>query len=540
MNLVHLVLVFVLSACASSANPNLSSTLPPVAASPVPPPQPPAPVLDTVVFYQRRRTRVGSVPFIIITPTAEHWAAVGESLSSIGFSVLVCQVESDAEDGIRIVQDEEAARLVKTVMETMRWKRAILVGSGASSKIALDAAKALSSPSSPPATPSVVGLILTGDLLSLAVREKNSKHSNSTSPARFNPKTLPGRTSLLMCALKDVECPYSIIVDEVAVPQPSKRRFPLNFLHKSSSALQKEQEEAEHAVATQAVLVGGGMAPHRRLPEQFSWVLSRFFEERLIPNPTPSRIKRLRQKIRARTSSNTHPDLETMSDADSDSDFEPFLEEHDEETKDHENRPPIPDALASLAPILKSPTSTPTSKRRRPTLFEPATYLVFGRVLANTILYTTALGVAIMQGKNIAGGAVELRNQVRDFPQNLKDAPKKIPSAIGRTLNKLGKETYKIIATPEAGEGGMKGGGGLGVGIGSAVNNFNKMLKHFRSNVESKKNVMIDKIEKEKQDFSPPWRKKIRKDNKKSHPTNPNDDEEDKNILEDYGQIFTA
>ena len=104
-----------------------------------------------------------------------------------------------------------------------------------------------------------------------------------------------------------------------------------------------------------------------------------------------------------------------------------------------------------------------------------------------------------MQGKNIAGGAVELRNQVRDFPQNLKDAPKKIPSAIGRTLNKLGKETYKIIATPEAGEGGMKGGGGLGVGIGSAVNNFNKMLKHFRSNVESKKNVMIDKIEKEKQ-----------------------------------------
>ena len=75
------------------------------------------------------------------------------------------------------------------------------------------------------------------------------------------------------------------------------------------------------------------MAPHRRLPEQFSWVLSRFFEERLIPNPTPSRIKRLRQKIRARTSSNTHPDLETMSDADSDSDFEPFLEEHDEETK---------------------------------------------------------------------------------------------------------------------------------------------------------------------------------------------------------------
>ncbi|GMH75107.1 hypothetical protein TL16_g06653 [Triparma laevis f. inornata] len=486
-----------------------------------PPSSPPA--LDNVAFFQRRRTRIGSLPFIIITPTAEHWGAVGESLSSIGFSVLVCQVES-AEDGHRIVEGEEAVALVKSILNTMCWKKAILVGCDVCSLTALDAANALSS-NSDDDTPSIAGLILAGDLLPLAIRERTSDSSNSNSNSttqststststkrRFNPKTLPGRTALLMCALKDVDCPYSIIVDEVTTPQTLTRRFPLNFLHKSSTCLQKEQDEAEWGVASQAVLVGGGFAPHRRLPEQFSWVLSRFFEERLIPEKgsTPTRLGRLRRRVR-KIRGNSLEEVEqpfTDSEYESDEDktetcdpyeeYDPLLSAYDETTPTHNLNP-----IAALAPILKpSSSSSPTKKRRRrPTLFEPATYLVFGRVLANTILYTTAFGVVIIQGKNIAGGAVELRNQVRDLPQNLRDVPKRIPSAIGRTLNRIGKETYKIIATPEVGEGGAVGGGGLGVGIGSAVHNFNKMLKHFRGRVEAKKNDVIDKIEKEKQDL---------------------------------------
>lgn len=102
--------------------------------------------------------------------------------------------------------------------------------------------------------------------------------------------------------------------------------------------------------------------------------------------------------------------------------YDPLLSAYDETTPT-----PNPNPIAALAPILKpSSSSSPTKKRRRrPTLFEPATYLVFGRVLANTILYTTAFGVVIIQGKNIAGGAVELKKQVRDLPQNLRDVPKR-------------------------------------------------------------------------------------------------------------------
>lgn len=246
-----------------------------------PPSSPPA--LDNVAFFQRHRTRIGSLPFIIITPTAEHWGAVGESLSSIGFSVLVCQVES-AEDGHRIVEGEEAVALVKSILNTMRWKKAILVGCDVCSLTALDAANALSS-NSDDDTPSIAGLILAGDLLPLAIRERTSDSSNSNSNSttqftststststkrRFNPKTLPGRTALLMCALKDVDCPYSIIVDEVTTPQTLTRRFPLNFLHKSSTCLQKEQEEVEWGVASQAVLVGGERRERRERSEATS------------------------------------------------------------------------------------------------------------------------------------------------------------------------------------------------------------------------------------------------------------------------------
>ena len=70
-------------------------------------------------------------------------------------------------------------------------------------------------------------------------------------------------------------------------------------------------------------------------------------------------------------------------------------------------------------------------------------------------------------------------------------------------LNRLGKETYKILTSED--EAGRSSGGGIGVGLGSALMHFNKAIQHWKSNMQERKAGLMEK-------FPPPTFKKWKED----------------------------
>ncbi len=86
------------------------------------------------------------IPFIILGPSIGHWHAIGELLSSKGYSVMACEVQPPAADGTFSAEGTEA--VVTAVLKAMRWRQAVVVGCDFGNVVALKAALRLSSHSS--------------------------------------------------------------------------------------------------------------------------------------------------------------------------------------------------------------------------------------------------------------------------------------------------------------------------------------------------------------------------------------------------------
>lgn len=214
-----------------------------------------APRHSPVVYrlYSRNRSRAlsaGSIPFVLIGRNVDHFKVIGQELADRGFSVLACE-RVRGEDGQAI--DDDGALLIRKLLETLRWNRVVLVGCDDEASLAIQAALQLS-------PQHVVGLVLVGNL--------------QAAQDMFGLEQAAERFPLDAFLQEYLQCPFTIVTDAEAPRSPSRR-----------SAADTADRLPQH----RTLILGGGAAPHRRRPEHFAWVLTRFVEEKIAPDVSLAR-----------------------------------------------------------------------------------------------------------------------------------------------------------------------------------------------------------------------------------------------------------
>jgi hypothetical protein len=141
--------------------------------------------------------------------------------------------------------------LIYCFEESLKWDRVVLVGCDEEAILAIETAIMLA-PSG-----DVAGLVLCGDL------------------TEANERAQETRQGTLDAFLNDsLECPHVIIWDggtQSSVVSGSS----------AHAAVEGSKVSGNGSTSTRCVILGGGSVPHRTKPEQFSWVLTRFVQEKI-------------------------------------------------------------------------------------------------------------------------------------------------------------------------------------------------------------------------------------------------------------------
>ncbi|KAL3932090.1 MAG: hypothetical protein SGBAC_011014 [Bacillariaceae sp.] len=217
-------------------------------------------------YYGRSRARgnpVDPVHFILLGPNVDHWKVVGQLLASRGFNAMACE-RLDKES-------DRSPNLVLDILQVMKWKKVVLVGCDKEAILAMETAIMLSGDNN-----QVAGLVLCGDLT-----EADAQSSAS------------GFDVLDSFLKQTLHCPFVIIWDG---DSPS-------LIYGSTA---HESVESSESSTDRCLILGGGSAPHRTKPEQFTWILTRFVEEKV--EFMSQRIPRLRReslRIRRESASKT-------------------------------------------------------------------------------------------------------------------------------------------------------------------------------------------------------------------------------------------
>jgi hypothetical protein len=285
-------------------------------------------------YFGKSRSRLrnhDSIPFIFLGPSLDHWKKVGQTLASRGFSVMACESP---------FQNEDASLLVIEILEAFKWNRAILVGCDKEAVMAIRAALQL-------APDRIAGLILCGDMTNVQDGISIQQNGNNAS------------IDIHVFLQQYLQCPYSVIWDGAAAGAAD-----------TDNNNNSNKDLLEHH---RCLIRGGGSAPHRRLPEQFAWALTRFVEEQVAP------------------------------------------------VADDNN-------AAALA-------STRGGARRRikfmDRLVTPGGLLVAGRVLAEAVFYVSAMKVMLYQYENIYWGMSKVSSGYRMI---FSAWPKRVFKLLGRAL----------------------------------------------------------------------------------------------------------
>jgi len=245
-------------------------------------------------YFGRSRARSvksESIPFIVLGPRVDHWKLVGRILSSRGFNVMACEQVLTGEEGgrrnsayaadgnLNSVGEEDGCErqgggggdavncdgeaLIIAVLDALKWNKAVLVGCDRDAVLAIEAALRL-------APERIAGLVLCGDLSYV------EDHIGKQILAMQQSDDFDDEEDLSIDSfLRDyVDCPCTVIWDgDASSWSAADTRGGVQM-----AAMSMENQRK--------VIIGGGIAPHRRLPEQFAWTLSRFVENKVSePNP---------------------------------------------------------------------------------------------------------------------------------------------------------------------------------------------------------------------------------------------------------------
>ena len=319
-------------------------------------------------YFGRSRTRsirADSIPFIVLGPSVDHWKQVGRILASRGFNVIACERIHDQNNSLKDNSDssskdgEEGEALVLAILEALKWQRAILVGCNTDSVLAIEAALRL-------APDRVAGLILCGDLTKMEGHLKGEFQSILAENSEMEDESHENMS--IDGFLRDfVECPCRIIWDgDVSNWDGGQGKL--------SPVTVVDEVDRDG----RSVIVGGGSAPHRVLPEQFAWVLSRFAEKEVgfASDYAPYKNK-VEEKLTTQLIANK------------------------DGWKDNGPISQVGMAYNRLRSNIWKDMLPDTVTRRLENIFSPGTVLVSGRAIATVIIYLTVAKVSLFQYKNI-------------------------------------------------------------------------------------------------------------------------------------------
>jgi len=235
-------------------------------------------------YFGRSRARSAkseSIPFIVLGPKVDHWKSVGRILASRGFNVMACEQvlteNSNGNNGYyggdenltatdeyqRQVDDSsDGEALIIAVLDALKWNKAVLVGCDRDAVLAIEAALRL-------APERIAGLVLCGDLTYVEDHIGKQILSMQQSGDFDDEENLT-----IGSFLRDyVDCPCTVISDGDAFLWPT------------------DSYEGAAAISMNEKIIGGGLSPHRQLPEQFAWTLSRFVENKVSEQPPPNKFE---------------------------------------------------------------------------------------------------------------------------------------------------------------------------------------------------------------------------------------------------------
>jgi pimeloyl-ACP methyl ester carboxylesterase len=311
---------------------------------------PATPSLQTPVvyrYYSRNRARDvadGSIPFIFLGPNVDHWKVAGKELAARGFSVMAVERvrdEPDSNDGDYSSPGYDA-NLILGLLEALKWHRVVLVACDSESALAIRAAMEL-------APDRVVGLVLCGNLQAADDFVANIYPQN---------RRLPGSFAVDRFLQSNLRCPFQIVWDGDV---PARSYFSGSGLDAPAS----EPLEKGH----RSLVLGGGSAPHRRRPEHFAWVLTRFVEEKIAPSKV-SRFKVPRARARG-----------------------------GQQTLGQQGQKPSQAPKNSLLLSLSE-------------LVSPGSLVVWGRVAASALFYSTMVKIAFFQYESVRGGFITINTGI--------------------------------------------------------------------------------------------------------------------------------
>jgi hypothetical protein len=333
---------------------------------------PHTPVIYRYYGKSRSRTRAsGSIPFILLGSNVDHWRTTGEHLAARGFSVIACERDPlDPEDEATTNNnsqkneamddgewwkgpDGEGASMISHVLQASRWTKAILVACDSEAVLAIQAAYGL-------APSKIAGLVLVGDLKEVDSLLKENQPSLCQQEGSFAVDAL--LTQIL-------PCPFAIAWDGETTTPGDKTPTPSQY---------DGTIPAECLQGNRCFILGGGVAPHRRQPETFSWTLTRFVEDKVAPS-IPMAEKR---KLSVFGLGNS---------------------------KDRKA------AGASRGPRLPKGLSKVISRD----YFSSGSLVVYGRILASALLYASMLKVGIYQYAKFLDGMVNMKTRY-DILQSLR------------------------------------------------------------------------------------------------------------------------
>jgi hypothetical protein len=281
-------------------------------------------------LYGRSRA-YGAIPLVLIGPNVDHLKRVGEELASRGFLVLCCerlQPSTLQQQQKHAVAANASATLIETLLDALRWQQVVLVGCDQEGLVVVHAAMQL-------APRRVRGVVLCGNVQAVAAHLRVEEEARQLEQTLQQQQQQQQQRSLDTMLRDKLQCPFAIIHDSDRSDQHQQTAT-------DRDATKQQQQKYS--------ILGGGAAPHRRRPEHFAWVLTRFVEEQMAPSLAM-----------------TVPRRQTGA----------LIQQHQQE-----------DAFST----------------RMQTIVSPFSFTVCGRVIATIVFYAVCLRVALFQLENIRFG----------------------------------------------------------------------------------------------------------------------------------------
>lgn len=248
-----------------------------------------------------------SIPILLLGPNVDHWKTVAQELASRGYNVLACErvalgqgqdaakrrqsshrqqlkrthhpsvLVSAAEATLSssrihrsIPGDEPSVVFVEKILNAFQWSKVLVVACDVTdTRVAIEAAIQL-------APDRIAGLILCGRLVNPSEIRGIELESSQNGIDRLLGEKL--------------RCPFTIVWDGV-ISEGTGTMISLSVNTEEYSIGIPTTCASRTALADdgkhRSLVLGGGVAPHRKRPELLAWTISRFVEEHIAPKSPP-------------------------------------------------------------------------------------------------------------------------------------------------------------------------------------------------------------------------------------------------------------